>query len=78
MKFLTASMSSQRDDVDAELLGQLWDLSRTLLQHLARVGVRCWAQLRRMLGDDGERCHDVLLLLVLRIRFIGVRRPQLV
>ena len=34
------------------------DLCRTLMRHLPRPGIGARAQLRRMLGDDGERCND--------------------
>src|SRR5215218_3844340 len=54
---------AQRADVDAELLGELRDLAGTLLQHLARLSIGGWAEIGQMLGDDGECCHDVSVLL---------------
>src|SRR5918995_2643555 len=54
---------AQRDDIDAELLGELRDLARTLLQYLSRLRIGGRAEVGGMLGDEGECCHDVSLLL---------------
>src|SRR4029450_6268705 len=55
---------AQRDDVDAELLAELGDLSGTVSQYLPRQSVRSRAEVRRVLGGDGEGRHDYLLLTV--------------
>ena len=49
---------AQRDNVDAELLGELRDLAGTLLQHLPRLSIGRRAEIRGMLGDDGECRHE--------------------
>ena len=46
---------AQRADVDAELRGELRDLTGTRLQDLSRLGVGGRTKVGRMLGDDGER-----------------------
>src|SRR5215207_10971486 len=46
---------AQRDDTDAQLLGELRDLAGALLEHLPRLGSGSRAELGRMLGDDCER-----------------------
>src|SRR3954452_8591591 len=49
----------QRQDLDAKLLGELRDLRGAFPHHLPGLGVGRRAQLRWMLGDYGERRHDV-------------------
>jgi len=46
---------AQRDDAEAELLGELRDLAGTLLHDLPRLSIRSRAEIGWMLGDDGER-----------------------
>jgi Protein of unknown function (DUF1059) len=70
--------NAQRADVDAEVLGELRDLAGTLLQYLPRLSIGGRAEVGRVLGDEGECCHDVSVLLsVVEARVAAARFANL-